>query len=106
MKPLKANQPLDWSRVETMYALVRILGIPQKTYLSQKASHITWCAGKRNVITATIRPPGHQHPVTITGGLKVRYYSHPEIIGLGNGDGSPDLSDYRAILDNAREAAK
>ena len=103
MRPLKGDQPLDWSRVETMVALVRILGLPQKTYLSQKASRITWCAGRRNIITATIRPPGHQQPVTITGGLRVRYYSHHEIIALGNGDGYPDLSDYRAILDNARE---
>jgi hypothetical protein len=105
MRALKKDQPLDWSRVETMAALVRILGFPQKTYLSQKASRVTWCAGRRNIITATIRPPSHQQPVTITGALKVRYYSHSEIIALGNGDGYPDLSDFRAILDTAREEA-
>jgi hypothetical protein len=105
MRPLKGDQPLDWSRVETMAALVRILGYPQKTRLGQKASRVTWCAGKRNIITATIRPPKHQQPVTITGALKVRYYSHSEIIALGSGDGYPDLSDFRAILDTAREEA-
>ena len=106
MKPLKTEQPLDWSRVETMVALVRILGFPQKTYLSQKASHITWCAGKRNIITATIRPPSHHEPVTITGGLKVRYFSHSDVIASGNGDGSPDLMVFREILDTAREEGK
>ena len=106
MRPFKGDQPLDWSRVETMVALVRILGFPQKTYLSQKASRITWCAGRRNIITATIRPPSHHEPVTITGGLKVRYFSHSDVIASGNGDGSPDLMVFREILDTAREEGK